>query len=179
MRDRTGGKNPAWRGGKTVDKEGYVLILRPDHPHANAAGYVREHRLIMENALGRHLLPTEVVHHKKGRAQNDPDLLVLYPSNADHLRAELTGRVPNWTEDGRRRIAEAVARQAEKQKGTKLSNETREKMRGPRRHKGRPLSPAHREALRIAALLRSARERQQKADLVDASPPTSGSDAPP
>src|SRR5262245_38465839 len=59
-----GARNAGWRGGRTVDKSGYVLLLRPEHPYANRHGYVREHRLVMEQVLGRYLLPTEVVHHE-------------------------------------------------------------------------------------------------------------------
>jgi len=41
----------------------YKLIHKPEHPNCTKAGYVREHRLVMEEFLGRKLLPSEVVHH--------------------------------------------------------------------------------------------------------------------
>jgi DNA-binding CsgD family transcriptional regulator len=85
--------NHFWQGGRTVDERGYVLIHRPDHPYATEAGYVREHRLVMEAQLGRYLLPTEVVDHIDGVTDhNDPSNLRVFASNADHLRATLTGR---------------------------------------------------------------------------------------
>lgn len=100
-----GERNPAWKGGRVIDKSGYVLLLRPDHPEANRHGYVREHRLVAEQMLGRPLLPGEKVHHRElPRSNNDPANLVIYDSNAAHLRAELTGRVPRWTEDGKLRM---------------------------------------------------------------------------
>lgn len=103
-----GDQNPAWNGGRTTDKSGYVLLRMPDHPAANAHGYVREHRLVMEQVLGRPLLPTEVVHHKNGdRSDNRPENLELYNSNGEHLAHELAGRTPNWTEEGRARILAA------------------------------------------------------------------------
>lgn len=112
-----GEKNQSWNGGKTIDKSGYVLVRLPGHPTANYNGYVREHRLVMERVLGRPLLPSEVVHHKDGcRSNNDPSNLELFPSNASHLKHELTGRVPNWTEEGKRRIGGGL-RQKRQQPG--------------------------------------------------------------
>lgn len=106
-----GSKNPAWKGGRQVDKSGYVLLWVPDHPDSNNNGYVREHRLVMEQVLGRRLLPAEVVHHRNGiPGDNRPGNLELFATNADHLRHELTGRVPNWTPEGRERILAAARR---------------------------------------------------------------------
>jgi hypothetical protein len=86
-------RNVFWRGGRTVDKTGYILLKRPNHPYANHSGYVREHRLVMEAKLGRYMTPVEVVDHIDGNpANNDPDNLRLFATNADHLRATLTGR---------------------------------------------------------------------------------------
>ena len=104
-----GAKNPAWRGGRVIDKQGYILVYCPDHPHANNQGKVREHRLIAEKILGRYLLPTEVVHHIDDDPQNNShDNLLLFQNNAAHLAATLKGKCPKWTEDGKRRIREAV-----------------------------------------------------------------------
>lgn len=105
-----GEENIAWNGG-TITQKGYVFLRRPDHPCATKGGYVAEHRLVMEEVLGRYLLPTEVVHHdNKIVTDNRPCNLRLFASNADHLRHELTGRVPNWTEDGKRRMQESCER---------------------------------------------------------------------
>ncbi len=60
-RPRVRGAN--WRGGRTRHSAGYVLVYAPDHPGAIGTGYVMEHRLIMEEHLGRLLEPDEVVHH--------------------------------------------------------------------------------------------------------------------
>lgn len=65
----------------------------------------------MEKILGRYLHPLEVVHHKNNKkADNRPKNLKLYASNADHLRDELTGKRPNYTEDGLRRMRENAER---------------------------------------------------------------------
>lgn len=71
-----GSKNIQWKGGKSYI-HGYVLLTRPNHPHGHH-GYVREHRLIMEEHLGRLLYPWEVVHHINGiKDDNRLENLVL------------------------------------------------------------------------------------------------------
>ena len=112
---KRGEKNVAWVGGRILDKSGYVLVHSPGHPYAcstgggRKGGYVREHRLVMEEKLGRYLRPNEVVHHLDGdRSNNHPSNLELFQSNGVHLKHELTGRIPKWTEDGKRRIREAA-----------------------------------------------------------------------
>ena len=76
---KVGSKNPAWRGGRYVDKSGYVnLNVGRDHPMATKSGYVLEHRLVMSGVLGRFLTPDETVHHIDGdKANNSPDNLQL------------------------------------------------------------------------------------------------------
>ena len=106
---QSGERNHQWQGGYTIDKRGYVLIHQPDHPAANSNGYVREHRLVMEEHVGLCLERDEVVHHKNGDpADNRIENLELYESNAEHLKAELTGQVPDWSEEGQRRIQAAL-----------------------------------------------------------------------
>jgi hypothetical protein len=61
-----GETNPNWKGGRTLNTEGYIWIKNLEHPYKNALGYVAEHRLVMEDKLGRYLLPSEVIHHLNG-----------------------------------------------------------------------------------------------------------------
>lgn len=78
-----------WKGGKTVGSKksgGYVYIWSPKHPN-NHGGYVSEHRLVVENSIGRFLEPKEVVHHinnnpKDNRIEN----LMLFKNNGEHLK---------------------------------------------------------------------------------------------
>lgn len=46
-----------------INKPGYVFIWSPGHPNRDCRGYVQEHRLVMENHIGRLLGTNEVVHH--------------------------------------------------------------------------------------------------------------------
>lgn len=106
---KSGPEHPGWKGGRQIDKAGYVLVYMPDHPACNSGGYVREHRIVCERVLGRRLLPNEVVHHRNDDpADNRPENLQVYDSNADHLRETLAGKCPKWSAEGRRRILEAI-----------------------------------------------------------------------
>lgn len=55
--------NGMWKGGRTGGGGDYVRILIPNHPNSSKDGYVLEHRLVMEEKVGRYLNVGEVVHH--------------------------------------------------------------------------------------------------------------------
>lgn len=97
-----------WKGG-LKEVKGYLYARTPGHPRASKHGnYVAVHRLVMEQTLGRHLLPTEVVDHIDGDTRNNaPENLRVFQSNAEHLAETLRGRCPKWSEDGRRRLDHA------------------------------------------------------------------------
>ncbi len=80
------GRNaPNWKGGKLKDKNGYIYIHSPNHPHKNGTDYVFEHRLVMESYLGRYLKPKEVVHHINGiKDDNRLENLKLFSCSALH-----------------------------------------------------------------------------------------------
>lgn len=80
-----GDKANHWKGGRRINTQGYVLIYRPDHPHHDSHGYVREHRIIIENNIHRILNRKEVVHHINGiKHDNRPHNLMLLKSNSDN-----------------------------------------------------------------------------------------------
>jgi len=59
-------KSVNWKGKKLDIKHGTIsgiLIPSPDHPNKNQQGYCYEHRLVVEEHLGRLLLKDEIVHH--------------------------------------------------------------------------------------------------------------------
>ena len=63
--------NYFWQGGVTIDKDNYVLIKKHGHPNADAQGYIRLHRLIMSEYIGRPLEENEEVHHRDGDTFNN------------------------------------------------------------------------------------------------------------
>ena len=80
---RTDGHSGNWKGGRIVRKyDGYVYIQVKGHPNANKAGYVRENRYVMEQAIGRHLFRHEEVHHLNGdRGDNRIENLELWSTS--------------------------------------------------------------------------------------------------
>lgn len=86
------GENAAnWRGGRKQTGAGYWYVYQPDHPYATKAGYVMEHRLVMEKMIGRYLEPGEVVHHINGKKDNNrPENLELKENGihiSEHFKA--------------------------------------------------------------------------------------------
>lgn len=53
-----------WNIEKVISKGDYNYVYVPNHPFATKNGYVLEHRVVMENHLGRLLNSEEIVHHK-------------------------------------------------------------------------------------------------------------------
>lgn len=87
LRGRNGKVTSRWRGGRWTHKAGYVYVYRPDHPHKNAHGYVYEHRVVMEEKLGRLLTPDERVHHINNvKDDNRPENLELFATQGEHSR---------------------------------------------------------------------------------------------
>ena len=105
----SGERHYAWKG-RLIDKDGYVLIHCKGHPNARKhAPYIFEHRLVMEEFLGRPLLPTEVVHHLDGKKdRNHIENLQLFQSNGEHLAVDLKGRCPKWSPEGFERIRKGM-----------------------------------------------------------------------
>ena len=55
------------------------MVHIPGHPRANTNPYVFEHILVMEEMVGRYLMPLETVHHRNGvQDDNRPENLELW-----------------------------------------------------------------------------------------------------
>jgi len=79
-------KNSNWKGGIKKDRN-YILVNSPDHPYKNSYGYVYQHRLVIEEAIGRYLESEEVIHHINGNASdNRIENLMLFASQSEHLK---------------------------------------------------------------------------------------------
>jgi hypothetical protein len=81
-----GKNNPSWKGGRFVDRVGYVRIST-----GNSA-YSLEHRLIMEIKLKRKLERNEVVHHIDGNKGNNALPNLALTGNAEHSSLHTKGK---------------------------------------------------------------------------------------
>ena len=74
-----------WKGGRTT-ANGYVMILRRGHPRATVRGYVYEHVLVAEQALGKQLPGGAVIHHVNGDpTDNRSENLVICQGQGYHM----------------------------------------------------------------------------------------------
>ena len=90
-KSRIGEKNWNWNGGKTKNKYGYVILNTEN-------GFIREHRLLIENFLGRKLNPEEVIHHINGNtSDNRLENLRLFANNSEHQKYH---RIQNKLSEG-------------------------------------------------------------------------------
>lgn len=76
-----GKNNPNWKGGKSINGEGYILTLTKN-------GYKKEHRIVMENYLNRKLNKEEHIHHLNGNKSDNRIENLLLVSNSQHQNIE-------------------------------------------------------------------------------------------
>lgn len=78
-----------WKIEKIVSKGDYNYAVVNGHPHAIKHGYVLEHRIVMENHLGRLLDQDEAVHHLNGDTKDNRIENLEVFSNSDHKREHM------------------------------------------------------------------------------------------
>ena len=91
----SGNKHPNWKGGKIIDKDNYIRILKPNHPFCDKRGYILRSHIVMEKMIKRYLKPEEVVHHKgikypidsiENKQDDRPKNLQLFANKSEHTK---------------------------------------------------------------------------------------------
>ena len=85
MKNIKGNRNPNWNGGKFTDCRGYVFILVGDN-------YIMEHRLVVEQHLGRRLNFKEKVHHINGNPSDNRLENLQIVSQSEHAKIHRLGQ---------------------------------------------------------------------------------------
>jgi hypothetical protein len=93
---QSGEKNSHWKGGIHYRKDGYILInMGPRSRTYHGARYKLQHRIVMEEKLGRPLLRSEIVHHIDGNtSNNNPDNLQIM-TQSEHAKHDYELRIKN------------------------------------------------------------------------------------
>lgn len=94
-----GKKAPNWQGGIISDGT-YLYVYSPYHPNAMKNGYVAQHRIVMEQMIGRYLKANEVVHHRDGNPKNNlRDNLQLFTESEHNRFHRMNGNIDKWARD--------------------------------------------------------------------------------
>lgn len=99
MKRKRGPESHAWKGGRWLTTGGYVMKFIPEGETRLNWRYEYEHRLVMEEALGRKLHDFEEVHHKNGDRQDNrlENLELWRRSQPPGVRVDDAGHCPTCT----------------------------------------------------------------------------------
>ncbi len=87
--------DPSLPPGVKKRRDGYIMVFRRDHPNAGPQGYIMQHRLVAEEALGRYLTGIEEVHHLNlSRSDNRLSNLLVMADHGMHRRFHVNP--PAW-----------------------------------------------------------------------------------
>ncbi len=86
--DMRGKNHPSWNGGSYIDSSGYKMIhVKSGHADCGWGSYSKEHRVVMEQYLGRKLKKGETIHHIDGnKLNNNINNLALFNTDGEHHR---------------------------------------------------------------------------------------------
>ena len=83
-------KPDTYHKGYITTWNGYIKVKAPNsHPHKDKKGYIMQHRLVMEQHLGRYLEDTEEVHHIDGNKKNNLISNLQLLTKTEHRRIHL------------------------------------------------------------------------------------------
>jgi hypothetical protein len=80
-----------WGGRIKDNNKGYILIYEPNHPNCYK-NYVYEHRLVIENHIGRLLNTEEIIHHINGIKDDNRIENLMIVSKSEHCIVEGFGK---------------------------------------------------------------------------------------
>jgi len=89
-----------WKGGEYKSPQGYLYVLKPNHPRVNKGnkGYIKRANLVIEKKIGRLLTEKEIVHHIGKRDDDRIGMLYLFRSQGEHQTYHMNIRITykNW-----------------------------------------------------------------------------------
>lgn len=89
-RNRIGETHPLFKGGKTIDSNGYVVLS--SKKWGEDCGR-REHCIVVEKSIGRKLKANEIVHHINGDKSDNRIENLTIETRASHNRRHGKGRM--------------------------------------------------------------------------------------
>lgn len=96
--------HPCWKGGKVIDRDGYVRIWSPEHPWPRK-GYMMDHVRVIELIIGRRILPNECVHHIDHNRQNNSFENLKLLTRSNHSKQHRREDVHKFNRDKKGRFA--------------------------------------------------------------------------